>query len=196
MLLAQATSSAGGLQTLWFWIALLIAAAGTGGSLWLSLGKKLKACPLCFYQRSFVIAPLGVLLLGALSGTGHWGLFALLALPAAAPGLAIAMFHVYLELSGKLECPLGALNLGSVPKQSCLMFLLLTVALVLQALEAEVTGPLGTAGLVVLSLAFGALLAAGSVAATPGPPPPPKEPYSEPPETCRPPYRGSEAAAG
>ncbi len=194
MLLAQVTGIGNASHALWFWLALLIAAGGTGGSLWLSLGKKLKACPLCFYQRSFVIAPLGVLLLGALSGTGHWGLFALLALPAAAPGLAIAVFHVYLELSGKLECPPGALNLGSVPKQSCLMFVLLTVALVFQALEAEVAGPLGAAGLVALSLVFGALLAAGSVAATPGPPPPPKEPYPEPPETCRPPYRESTAS--
>ncbi len=194
MLLAQ--TGTGTQEALWFWIALLIAAGGTGGSLWLSLGKKLKACPLCFYQRSFVIAPLGVLLLGALSGTGQWDLFALLALPAATPGLAIAVFHVYLELSGKLECPPGALNLGSVPKQSCLMFVLLTAALVLQALGAEVSGVLGAGGLIAIAVLFGVLLAAGSVAATPGPPPPPKEPYPGPPETCRPPYRGSEVASG
>ena len=40
-------------------LALLIALIGTAGSLWLSVGMGLKGCPLCFYQRSFVIAAAG-----------------------------------------------------------------------------------------------------------------------------------------
>jgi hypothetical protein len=36
------------------------AAVGVGGSLYLSLGLGLRACPLCFYQRSFVMATLAV----------------------------------------------------------------------------------------------------------------------------------------
>ena len=177
------------MQGLGFWTALAVAALGSVGSLWFSLGKKLKACPLCFYQRSFVIAALGVLLLGALSGQGQWALFSLLALPAAVSGLAIAAFHVYLEASGKLECPPGAWNLGSVPQQSCAMFVILVAALVLEAWRTPMQSLLGAGGLVGVSVVFGVLLAAGSVAATPGPPPPPQQPYPQPPDTCRPPYR-------
>ena len=37
------------------WAPLLVALLAVTGSLWLSIGMKLKACPLCFYQRTFVM---------------------------------------------------------------------------------------------------------------------------------------------
>lgn len=44
-------------------VALALAAIATGGSLYLSLGLGLKACPLCFYQRSLAIAAVLVLVM-------------------------------------------------------------------------------------------------------------------------------------
>src|SRR5258706_8700753 len=45
-----------GLQRLWTPLAFGIALIGVVGSLYLSLGLELKACPLCFYQRAFIMA--------------------------------------------------------------------------------------------------------------------------------------------
>jgi hypothetical protein len=39
------------------WLALVAALVVSAGSLWLSLGMNLVACPLCFYQRTFASAP-------------------------------------------------------------------------------------------------------------------------------------------
>src|SRR5436190_2221701 len=47
------------------WFALLVALVAVAGSLWLSLGMNLKACPLCFYQRTFAMAVFGVLVVDA-----------------------------------------------------------------------------------------------------------------------------------
>jgi disulfide bond formation protein DsbB len=41
--------------------ALAVSAVGTVGSLYLSLGMGLKACPLCFYQRTFMMSTAAVL---------------------------------------------------------------------------------------------------------------------------------------
>jgi disulfide bond formation protein DsbB len=43
-------------QAMWNLAALALAAVAAVGSVYLSVGLKLKACPLCFYQRSFAIA--------------------------------------------------------------------------------------------------------------------------------------------
>src|SRR5438876_8199332 len=40
---------AGAAISAWAWAALAVAVAGLAGSLFLSLGMNLKACPLCFY---------------------------------------------------------------------------------------------------------------------------------------------------
>ena len=98
--------------TLWTWLALLASAAAVAGTLWLSVGMGLVACPLCFYQRTFAMAALGVLVMGLLVG-GRRGPLSLLALPTAVGGLAVAGFHVALEARGTLECPRGVLGLGS-----------------------------------------------------------------------------------
>src|SRR5262245_300224 len=96
----------------WTWAALAVAVLALAGSLVLSLGPdtlglKLKACPLCLYQRTFVMGVVAVLGVGLLAGPGRPGLLSLLALPLAVGALAVAGFHVRLELGEKLECPPG-----------------------------------------------------------------------------------------
>jgi disulfide bond formation protein DsbB len=146
------------------WVALLLAAVATAGSLYLSMGLGLDACPFCFYQRSFAMA--------------------VLALPLAAAGLGVAVFHIRAEAMGKLECPLGILDLGSAPQQSLAALGLLTVVLLLDAGSRRIGGGwlAGAAGLV-----LGALLAAGCIVSSPKPKVPDK-PYDGPPKVCRPPY--------
>ena len=62
------------------WLACLIALEASVGSVYLSVGMGLNACPLCFYQRTFAFAAFGVLLVGLLIGAQRSGL-SLLALP-------------------------------------------------------------------------------------------------------------------
>jgi disulfide bond formation protein DsbB len=109
--------------------ALIAAAASVAGSLYLSLGMGLIACPLCFYQRTFAFAILGILILGVCTGarqTGYVNLFAFL--PTIAGGL-IAAFHTYLEVSGKLVCPKGIAGIGSTAQQSLASFILILACL-------------------------------------------------------------------
>src|SRR5947209_14635756 len=112
------------------WLACLVALAASVGSVYLSVGLGLNACPLCFYQRTFAFAAFGVLLVGLLIGAQRSGL-SLLALPLSVGGLGVAVFHVFLELNGTLECPAGLFGLGTVPQQSLLAFVLLTGLLAL-----------------------------------------------------------------
>ncbi len=174
------------------WPALAVAVAALAGSVWLSVGMGLKACPLCFYQRTFVMGVVGVLATGLLLGKRHQPPLNLLALPMAVGGFAVALFHVWLELSGKLECPAGLLGLGSAPQQS-----LAALSLLLAAVAAGVVRGLGSVeGAVVPAAAaaclVGLLLALASVASAPPPPPVPDRPYGTPLDTCRPPYRGGQ----
>ena len=85
------------------WAGLIVAAVALAGSLWLSIGMNLKACPLCFYQRTFVMGIVGVLGIGLLAGVRPSPTLSLLSLPMATAGLGVALFHVYLEGSGRLE---------------------------------------------------------------------------------------------
>src|SRR5206468_4902178 len=87
------------------WPPLLVALVALAGSLWLSVGMNLKACPLCFYQRTFVMGVVAVLGVGVLTGQRHRGVLNLLALPLAVGGVGVAVFHEFLELTYKLECP-------------------------------------------------------------------------------------------
>jgi disulfide bond formation protein DsbB len=161
---------------------LLLALAGTWGSLYLSIGMGLKACPLCFYQRTFVMAGLAVLVMGWLADRTQGGLFSLLCVPLAVGGLGVAAFHEYLVLTGKLECPLGLLGLGTAPAQSLatLAALAVTVAWCARPKLAWVPG----------GVLLGLVLAWGCVASAPPLPPAPTEPYKQPLDVCRPPYRG------
>jgi disulfide bond formation protein DsbB len=166
----------------WLWAALAMAAAGLAGSLLLSLGMGLKACPLCFYQRTFMMSLVVVLGMGLATGLGHSGRLGLLALPLAAAGLGVALFHVSLEVRDKLECPKGVLGLGTAPQQSLALFALLFALLLLDGV--------GQFKAVAGGLVLGGLLAVACCISNPPMPPPPKAPYAEKkPEICRPPFR-------
>src|SRR5262249_42769858 len=52
----------------WVWAAFGVAVLALVGSLALSLGLGLRACPLCFYQRTFVMGVMAVLGMGLLMG--------------------------------------------------------------------------------------------------------------------------------
>jgi disulfide bond formation protein DsbB len=173
----------------WTLLALVVAVLALWGSLYLSLGMGLKACPLCLYQRTFVMGALGVLGIGWLAGAGRSGILGLLALPGAVGGLGVAVFHEYLEQTGKLECPAGILGLGTAPQQSLAALLLLSVILPWPSFFG---GPNGKGNWVITGSAIilGALFAVAAVKSAP-PPVIPKEPYKLPVDEdgCRPPYR-------
>jgi disulfide bond formation protein DsbB len=123
------TDTSPGRLTLWTPLAFLVSAALVAGSLWLSLGMGLLACPLCYYERTFAMAALGILLVGLVGGVRPSSRISLLALPAAAGGLGLAGWHVYMEVSGKMECPTGIAGIGTAPQQSLAGFVLLTLLL-------------------------------------------------------------------
>ena len=126
-----------------------------------------------------------VLGMGLFTGTARHVRLGLVALPLAIAGLGVAGFHVYLEVSGKLECPAGILGLGTAPKQSLAMVLGLSVLLLADALRTarSVVWWLAAAGGVVL----GGFLAAASSTSNPPMKKPPPEVYEKPPVVCRPP---------
>lgn len=176
----------------WLWAAMGLALIGTAGSLYLSLGMGLKACPLCFYQRTFVMAALAVLLIGRLVEPSRPGLLCLLALPLAIGGLGVAAFHEWLVVTGVLECPQALLGLGTAPAQSLAILALLTLACAVgghagRGESARQGAPAG-AGALLLGLA----MAWGCIASSPPLPPAPAKPYdatTQPLDMCRPPFR-------
>lgn len=176
----------GGLLVL-VWLVLTLALATTGGSLCLSLLLKLKACPLCFYQRSFAMAVLGVMAIGLPAGRRYLPILPLVALPLAMAGFGVAAFHVYLEMSGSLECPAGILGIGTAPQQSLAAFVLLLLALALAAARARGHGM--AAALSLAGVLLGLLFAAAAVASSPPLPAAPTKPYDTPLDICRVPFR-------
>jgi disulfide bond formation protein DsbB len=171
------------------WLPLAIALVALAGSLYLSMGMRLKACPLCFYQRTFVMAVAAVLGIGLLTGTRHRGVLNLLVLPLSVAGAGVALFHVYVESIGKLECPGGVLGLGTAPQQSLAAMALLLIA----ALVGIVRGGAGERRMTVsvAGIVVGVLLAWAAVASSPPAPQAPTKPYEAPPDVCRPPFRGT-----
>lgn len=164
------------------WLALILASAALAGSLFLSLAMNLKACPLCFYQRTFVMSVVGVLGIGLVFN--NTARLSLMALPLATAGLGVALLHTFLEARGTLECPLGVFGLGTAPQQSLAMFAVLFVVLSLDVCRAGCAwgGYLG-------GLVLGGLLTLASSVANPPMPSPPVSPYPGAPEICRPPFR-------
>ena len=169
----------------WELLALAVSVVALAGSLYLSLVMKLKACPLCLYERTFMMGLVGVLLIGlVLSRDVRPGFSVLLCLPLAVAGLCVAAFHVFLELTDVLECPTGLFGLGSAPQQSLAAFLIVT-ALIGVALARS---SIGTAwrttslGAVVLGILF----SGAAIMSAPPLPQPPSEPYTTPLEGCRP----------
>jgi disulfide bond formation protein DsbB len=170
------------------WIAFAASLLVLGGSLWLSIGMGLKACPLCFYQRTFVMGIVAVYAIGFVLRIAPASLLSALSLPMSAAAVAVAGFHVGLEVSGTLECPRGIFGLGTAPQQS-----LAGLAIVFVLLAADVVRGRGAlraaAGSILASAVIGAALGYASVASAPPIPGPPAAPYSADPEICRPPYR-------
>jgi len=168
--------------------ALVVAAAALAGSLALSLALSLRACPLCFYQRTFAMSLVAVLGMGLLLDIGGGGRLSLLALPLATGGLGVAAFHVYLELSGALECPAGLFGLGTAPQQSLFIFAVLFALLAMDSAGADSSVAWGAFRIAQAgAVALGGLLVVASLVANP--PMPEAKPYSGPPDICRPPYR-------
>lgn len=172
----------------WELLALVVSLVALAGSLYLSVGMKLKACPLCLYERTFMMGVFGVLLIGVLRSRDVGpGLSGLLGLPLAVAGLGVAAFHVYLEVTEVLECPAGVFGVGSAPQQSLLAFVVLTLLMGIgNARSSKGSGwLLASLGPVILGILF-------SYAAIKSAPPLPKtptEPYKTPMEGCRPMYK-------
>ena len=169
-------------------LALLFSCVTIAGSLYLSLGLGLKACPLCFYQRTFAFALVGVIVVGLLALGEHRRRVALLALPLAVGGFGVAAFHTYLVLANKLECPLGIADLGPAPAQSLVSFTLVLLSVgwgVVQDVRANRW--LGLSA--VVGVALGCVAVYGSIMANP---PAAKATKATEPgerlETCRVPY--------
>jgi len=175
-------------DTYWNWAALGVALVGVAGSLWLSIVMDLKACALCFYQRSFVMGVAAILAVGLLAKVRAAGLLSILCLPMALAGLLIAFFHVNLERTKVLECPEGVFGWGTAPGQSLALYLVLAVVLCIdlaggKALQISL---IPTAGAVVL----GVLIALGCLKSNPPLAKAPDKPYpsDQKIEICRPPY--------
>jgi disulfide bond formation protein DsbB len=163
--------------------ALAAAVASVAGSLYLSLGMGLIACPLCFYQRTFAFAVLGVLILGVFTRAHASGYVNLMAfLPAVAGGL-IAAFHTYLEAAGRLICPKGIADIGSTAQQSLASFILI-LACLLPGLVMDVRRRGPAAASVGWSLLLGGAFAYGCIVSSPAPSMPPAD---KRPLICHPP---------
>jgi hypothetical protein len=173
-------------------LALVFSAAAAAGSLYLSLGLNLNACPLCFYQRTFAFALVAVLAVGLLVLGDQRQRLVVLCLPLAIGGLGVAAYHTYLVVSGKLECPPGIADLGPAPVQSLAAFTLVAASLLwgfVSDMRANGFAP------VLLALGLGAAVVYGSVAPGINPPPAKADRPTEPGErlkSCRVPYKAEE----
>jgi len=167
---AVASKASGGVEV-WERLALVAATLTAAGSLYLSMGMGLNACPLCFYQRSFIMAVASVLGVGmALRLAPVPGSLSLLVLPLAAAGLGVAAIHTGLVWSNVLVCPLGFFGLGPAPLQSLIAYVLVTALLLPGALRRDAAGPAPAPRAVGL-LALGAVFAILSVRSSPPMPP-------------------------
>jgi disulfide bond formation protein DsbB len=171
------------------WAALVVAVGTATGSVLFSLPPlNYIACPLCFYQRTFAFAVVGVYVVGLIAGLNQRAALSLLALPLAAGGAAVAGFHVWLIENGTLECPPGFLGYSTVPHQALAAFALLLFVQLCDLLMRLSSGREWLA--VLVSLVVGAGLAGAGLVSAPKLPDPPKKAYEkEVPDICRRPYR-------
>ncbi len=169
----------------WLWAALAVSVAGALGSLLLTWAQGLVACPLCLYQRGFILTAAGSLALGVLLPELRPGRASLFALPSAMGGFAVAVFHVNLVRNGALECPSGFFDLGVAPVQSLVLFILLLVLLAGDLIQARLAG----FGIPAIGLGAGLLGLVFAVALIYSSPPPPSAAsfdYTKDPIVCRP----------
>ncbi len=175
----------------WLTAATIVSAVGTSGSLFLSVGLGLKACPLCFYQRSFVMAVLVVLALGRILERSRPGLICFLCVPLTWAGLGVAAFHEYLVLTSVLECPQALFGIGTAPAQSLFVFIALAVAVSAGAWYGREEARRQNSSTLFSAVLLGLLLAAACVKSSPPIPPVPTtayDPVKQPLDTCRRPF--------
>ncbi len=175
----------------WLTAATIISAVGTSGSVFLSMGLGLKACPLCFYQRSFVMAALAVLALGRILDRSRPGLICFLSVPLVWAGLGVAAFHEYLVLTSVLECPQALFGIGTAPAQSLAVFLGLAAVVSTGAWYGRQESPQQGRSTLVSAVLLGIAMAAACVKSSPPLPPLPTaayDPVKQPLDTCRRPF--------
>ncbi|MBY0524542.1 MAG: disulfide bond formation protein B [Gemmataceae bacterium] len=169
----------------WTWLAFLLSVAVLAGSLYLTFGMGWKACPFCYYQRTFVMGIVAVLGMGLLTGAQRSTPLTLLALPLATAGLGVAAYHVLLERAGRMECPAGIFDIGTAPQQALAALSALFVVLAIAAVRDR---PRDRAGFLpgIAGLVLGGLLAYAAIQSTSPIPSPTPEEYQKPPDICRP----------
>lgn len=174
------------------WTILVVGLALSGGSIYASVGMGLKPCPLCYFERTLAFVATAFVALGMIRGLRAGAIELLFPLG----GAVVAGFHVYLELSGKLECPLGLFGLGSLPKQSLAGFSLMTILLLIDVLmpvrdEKQQILKDGMPLQLLTSLLLACAIGFAFIYSAPPLPAPPKEDYNpktQPFKGCRPPY--------
>ena len=164
--------------SLWMWGAILVSLAALAGSLYLTLGMNLKPCPLCYYQRTFVMGVAAVLVVGLFVKDVRSSVVTLLALPMAVAGLGVAAWHEFLVQNGTLECPHGVLQIGTAPQQSLAILGLLTLLLIIDQIRVKALAPL------VATIVLGGLLAFSGIRSTKSAVPDYNLPLDE--DMCRP----------
>lgn len=170
-----------------------LAIVAGGGSVYLSVGLGLKACPLCFYQRSFAIGAVLVLVMMLLLDGSRSSRAVVVTLPLAVSGLGVAAFHVYLVLTGKLECPPAIFGWGDGPQQSLTVFSALTLVCLGGAFSGRNAESRGALVTMAAALLLGSAATWACIASAPPLPPTPKQPYNavnQPFDMCRPPFPG------
>jgi hypothetical protein len=164
----------------------LATAVIVGGSYYLTFGMGLKACPLCFYQRTFAMAAFATLLLALLTGAWRTGYAHIMALPSLLGGMVVAGIHVYLsDIANKLECPKGINDLGSAPVQSLTAF---GVTLLIYLWGVRSDGKAGVGVILASAMLAGAMGYAGFAGSPPAAKPTAPYDPNQRIETCRVPY--------
>jgi hypothetical protein len=155
-------------------LALLAAVAAAAGSLYLTLEMGQKACLLCFYQRAFAFALVGVIVAGLSAFRDRAARVCLVALPVAIAGLGAAGFTSYLGMTDwprqnenwYLACPMGIEGYGTTSQQSLAAFGAATLFLLIGGIaEVRVSGHGGVA--LILALVLGVAAGYGSIIANP-----------------------------
>jgi hypothetical protein len=160
------------LKILWTRLAFFVSVIGVVGSLYLSLGMDLKACPLCFYQRAFMMAIAAIFAIGLFMPDVPAAALTPLALAPATAGGWIAIMHTYLVANGTLECPAGVTHFLLAPHESLLIFAIVMVLLLVDLFHQRRYVMRGIAAILI-----GFVLASTSLKATP-PSPAPAVPYA------------------
>lgn len=168
-----------------------VAIVGSLGSVYLSIGLGLKACPLCFYQRSFMMAAAVSLFMSFRLDGIRSTRACFVALPFASAGLGVAVFHEYLVLFSRLECPAALFGWGDGPAQSLAVFCVLTAVCLVGVFANCCNAARQGLSSILGAILVGVGVAWACIASAPPLPPTPILPYDlskQPFDMCRPPF--------